>query len=54
MAMLVYTLYGEQLIEMFGYEQYPIGFYPLASNATDSSTVFFYSPYNALQSFLCL
>ncbi|KAG0559511.1 hypothetical protein M758_10G107100 [Ceratodon purpureus] len=30
MAMLVYSLYGEQLIEMFGYEQYPIGFYPLA------------------------
>ncbi len=32
MGMLVYVFYGDELREMFGYEQHPISFYSLASN----------------------
>jgi hypothetical protein len=30
MGMLVYVFYGDELREMFGYEQHPISFYSLA------------------------
>jgi hypothetical protein len=32
MGMLVYVFYGDELREMFGYEQHRISFYSLASN----------------------
>lgn len=41
MAMLVYAFYGEELREMFGYEQYPYSFYTLAGNASEISTLYF-------------
>lgn len=31
MGMLVYAVYGDELREMFGYEQHPYSFYSLAS-----------------------
>lgn len=31
LGMLVYKFYGEELREMFGYEEHPYGFYSMAS-----------------------
>lgn len=33
LGMLVYRFYGEELREMFGYEEHPYGFYTMASKS---------------------
>jgi len=48
MAMLVYAVYGEELREMFDYEQYPYSFYTLASNASEISNIVFLKLCNSL------
>lgn len=32
LGLLIYKFYGEELREMFGYEEHPYGFYTLAGN----------------------
>lgn len=34
LGLLVYKFYGEELREMFGYEEHPYGFYTLAGNTS--------------------